>query len=598
MRVPVSSTEAGNTLSGEGATPPAAAGLGWSRSFGPLNPLRAVWWLFTSVRFAIVLLAALSAISLVGVLLPQVPPPMRGNPALESAWLQSKEDTFGFLTQLDNIGLFDIFHARWFAVLLAVTAISTGAYVISRFAGVWTAITRPRMRVPERYFDIAPNRLQIAEGMDIAKLTAHLRRTQYRVERFEEPGVTYVFADRFQWAQLASLLTHVAVIVFILSAVVSRVDAFSSPLFLSEGSTLPVFPVSDANQMQVELVDEYAAFAGNGQPLDYSSELVIYQRGEEVKRCFSTVNSPCGYNGYRFYQSAYFGFGAAVQVRDLDTGNVIYRETLALSDTMPSPNIEIRDASGALVLDEALVLTDNLSTGELAYSGALVRLPGERLLTIGLQSPATGGEQQLIVIEPGEGDAPTRLSLSEGETGDALGLAVTYVRKETTSSLLVPDLPLPPSAHSGATGDAFLQMSNVIYGTATASEGTNVEAPVSDGPPRLTIVGLRPQAVSLSPGESMSIDSYEYTFLGQREFAGIHVRRNRSDYLVWAGAALLVIGVMVTFWVPRRRLWAKITATRTMLAGQAPGHANYTRELKQLARRAGARVSEGTGEDD
>jgi len=202
------------------------------------------------------------------------------------------------------------------------------------------------------------------------------------------------------------------------------------------------------------------------------------------------------------------------------------------------------------------------------------------------------------VIEPGGSAGSARLSLAEGETGEARGLTVTYVRKGTTASLLVPDLPLPPSAQSGATGDALLQMSNVVFGTATASEGPNVDAPVSDGPPRLTIVGLKPQAVSLSPGESISIDSYEYTFLGQREFAGIHVRRNRSDYLVWVGAALLVIGVMVTFWVPRRRLWAKITATRTMLAGQAPGHANFSRELRQLARRTGANVSEGTGEDD
>jgi hypothetical protein len=517
---------------------------------------------------------------------------------LETAWLQSKEDTFGFLTQLDSIGLFDIFHARWFAVLLAVTAISTGAYVISRFAGVWTSITRPRMRVPDRYFDIAPNRLRIEERIDIVKLTAHLRRAQYRVERSEEPGATYLFADRFQWAQLASLLTHAAVIVFILSAVVSRVDAFSSPLFLSEGATLPVFPVRDANQMQVELVDEHAAFAENGQPLDYSSELVIYQRGEEVKRCVSTVNSPCSHNGYRFYQSAYFGFGAAVQVRDLDTGNVIYRETLALSDTSPSPQIEIRDHAGALLLEETLVLTDSLGTPELAYSGTLVRLPDGRLLTIGLLSPADGGEQRLTVLEPGGAAGAVRLSLGVGETGEAGGLAVRYVARGTTPSALIPDLPLPPSAQSGATGDALLQMSNVVYGTATASEGTNVDAPASDNPPRLTIVGLRPQAVSLTAGQSVSIDNYEYTFLGQREFAGIHVRRNRSDYLIWAGAALLVIGVMVTFWVPRRRLWAKITATRTMLAGQAPSNANYGRELRQLARRAGANVSKGTGEDD
>src|SRR5437899_12616487 len=107
-----------------------------------------------------VLLAVLSAVSLVGVLLPQIPAAMRGDAVLETAWLRSKEGTFGFLADpMDSLGLFDLFHTRWFAVLLAITAVSTGAYVVSRFAGVWASITRPRMRVPDRYFDMAPNRL-------------------------------------------------------------------------------------------------------------------------------------------------------------------------------------------------------------------------------------------------------------------------------------------------------------------------------------------------------------------------------------------------------------------------------------------------------
>ena len=63
-------------------------------------------------------------------------------------------------------------------------------------------------------------------------------------------------------------------------------------------------------------------------------------------------------------------------------------------------------------------------------------------------------------------------------------------------------------------------------------------------------------------------------------------------------AALIVLGLMITFWVPRRRLWARITATRTSLAGQAASHAHYTRELRRLAAEAGAAIPEGTEDDD
>ncbi len=583
------------------ALPGEAGGTGvvsWARPALIVNPLRAVWWLFTNVRFAIVLLALLSLVSLLGVVLPQVPSNIRGDDIAEANWLGFQEGKFGpFTSPMDRLGLFDLFHARWFAVVLAVTVVSTGAYIVSRFPGIWRTVTRPRKRVPDRYFQMAPHRLELAGTVDAPALEGVLRSSRYRVERFQEGGATYLFADRYPWAQMGTLLTHAAVIIFIVSAVVSRMDSYSAPLFLSEGSTLPVFPVRDPDQMQVQLVDAHAAFNADGLPLDYRSQLVIYERGEQVKECVSTVNSPCSYKGYRFYQAAYFGFGAAVQVRDPTSGNVIYRETLALSDTMPSPHVVIRDTAGNVLLDDRLLLTDTLSTDQFTYYGTLVHLAGGRLLTIGVQRPAGGGPWRLAVLEPGQAEESARLLLDEGGQGETAGLDVSYRDAGKSPAAFVPDFPLPPALDGGGAGQALLQMSNVVYGTATASEGTKIEAPPPSGPPRLTLVGLQPQAVSLEPGQSASIGGYDYTFLGQREFAGIQVKRDRSDTLVWAGAGLILVGLLVTFWVPRRRLWAKIALGRTLLAGQAASHANYTRELRRLARRAGGAVP-GEVEDD
>jgi cytochrome c biogenesis protein ResB len=568
---------------------------GWSRSFGLLNPLRAVWWLFTNVRFAVVLLAVLCALSLLGVVLPQMPLNVRGDVVAEQQWLDIQEGRFGFLTPvLDRAHLFDVFHARWFPVLLALTSVSTGAFVLSRVPGVWRAITQPRKRMPERYFEMAPDRLNVEGALDIDRLVTALRSSRYRVERYTETGTTYLFADRFAWAQVGSLLTHIAVIVFILAAVVSKADAFESPLFLAEGATLPVFPVRDADQIQVELRDAKGEFAPNGQPLDYRADLTLYRRGEEVKRCASTVNTPCTYDGYKFYQSAYFGFGAGMEVHDLATGNVLYRETLALTGISRSPHVIIRDAGGALVMDEPLVLTDEFDTGDFTYRGTIVNLADGRLLTVGLQT-AQSGEEHLTILEPGDGEGLVRLSLTAGESAESGGLTVTYASTAETPSAIVSELPLPPE---GAAGELALHLSNVVYGTARTSEGDTVATTRASGPPALTISGLRAQALTLEPGESSEIGGYRYTFLGQREFAGITVRRDRSDYLVWAGALLIVLGLVATFWVPRRRFWARITQARASLAGQAPSHAKYTRELRALAQAAGGRLSEETLHDD
>src|SRR3989449_7299699 len=566
--------------------PVPSAPRGWSRTFGVLNPLRAVWWLFTNVRFAVVLLVLLCGLSLLGVVLPQKPLPVRGDVVAEANWVRVQEGKFGFLTDpLDETELFDVFHARWFGILLTLPAGSSRASVTSRLPGAWRAITQPRKRVPDRYFETAPNRLEVAGGLDAGRLEEALRRARYRVERFDEADASNIFADRFAWAQLGTLLTHAAVIVFVLAAVVSRADAFSSPLFLAEGSTLPIFPVRDPNQMQVELRDAKAQFAADGQALDYRSEIAIYRRGEEVRSCTSTVNSPCSFAGYKFYQSAYFGFGAAWQVRDLQTGNTIYRETLALSGTAKAPHVTVRDGAGAVLLDETLVLTDELNGKDFTYRGTLVRLPSGRLVSVGLQT-ADDGDERLAVLEPGQGDGLVRLSLAEGESGDSGGLQVSYQKAEALPYATVPDLPVP--ATDAGAGTPALQLSNVVYGTDKTSAGDATPAALPGGPTVLTLTGLAAQAVKLQPGESVRVGGYEYSFLGQREFAGITVKRDRSDYLVWAGAALILAGLMATFWVPRRRFWAKITATRTVMAGQAPAHARYTRELKRLARRAGS----------
>jgi cytochrome c biogenesis protein ResB len=140
-------------------------------------------------------------------------------------------------------------------------------------------------------------------------------------------------------------------------------------------------------------------------------------------------------------------------------------------------------------------------------------------------------------------------------------------------------------------------MSNVVYGTETTSEGTAVKPPAESGLPELTIVGVRPQALTLQPGEKAEVGGYEYSFVGQREFAGIQVKRDRSDYLVWLGVGLLLAGLLATFWVPRRRLWAKISPARTQLAGHAGHLVNFEKEMAEMARDEGGTVGEQQGQE-
>ena len=577
--------------------------VSWLRLARQLDPFRATWRLFTSARWAIGIITFLVLASLLGVLIPQAPAIVRGDVAAEVQWLAQQEERFGFLTDpMNRLGFFDVFHALWFIYALGLLAVSVAVWSVSYSPSIWRAITRPRKRANDKYFSSARHRFDYATPAAGSRLESVLRRKRYAVESYQEGDTVYLFADRFQFAQLATIVSHLAIIVFLAAALVSQISGFSNGMMIAEGATAPVFPdLTHPNQMQVELLDTVGRFSPEGRALEYRSELAIYQGGEEVKRCTTTVNSPCSYNGYRFHQAAYFGFGADVQVRDLASGNVVFRETMSLSDTLPSPHVIVRDSSGDVLLDDTLVLTDILSSDEFVYYGTLVTLPDDRVITIGARRTTEGERWQPAVFEPGGGEEAVRLVLSEGESASAGGLEFVYSGLQAVPAVFVSDFPLPPNSTAGEdSGDVLLEMSNVVYGTGTASEGTAVEPAIGSGPPELTIIGLQPQAVSLRPGESVEMGGYEYSFLGQREFAGIQVKKDRSDYLIWVGTALLITGLLVTFWVPRRRVWAKITPARTYLAGQAGHLIRLDREMEDMARQEGATLdeAEGQGKDD
>lgn len=560
----------------------------WVRRLAPWNLLRAAWRLLTNVRWALALIVLLALVGLLGVLLPQIPDGVRGDSAAVSVWLDAERGEYGFLTDLiHRLGLFDVFHARWFAVGLGLLVASLIACTLNRFPTVWRSIRRPRSRVPDTYFEQAQQRASFTTPSDAAALEAVLRRHHYRLERIEEGQAVYLFADRFSWAQLGTFLTHLALILFIVGALVSKLTGFSQSLFLAEGASAAVLPSGQADQMQVQVIDAVGRFSEEGRPLDYRTEMAIFQRGQEVKHCTTSVNGPCTYDGYRFHQAAYFGFGAELQVRDLASGNVVYREVLALADTMPGPRVVISDGDGRLLLDETLVLTDLI---ESVY-GTTVSIPDDgRLVWIGAKPDSAGDDWQMVVFELGDNPDPARLALALGEKGRSGGLQYEFASLAGLPATVESEFPLPAALAGGlAQGTVLLQMSNVVYGTEEASSGETVSVPPTvDGPPTLVIVGLGPNVLDLAPGESSVLGDYEYTFLGQREFAGIQVKRDRSDNLIWAGAGLLLLGLGITFYVPRRRLWVKITGDRTYLAGVAGHRGNLRREMAKLGAEAGS----------
>jgi cytochrome c biogenesis protein ResB len=517
-----------------------------------------LWRLLASAQLAVALLGLLALAGLVAVLLPQVPAAIRGSAPAVDVWLAGQEGKFGPFTEpVYRLGLFTVVTSWWFLTALGLLAVSVCVYAADRCAAVWRNVTRPREAVPDSFFERAANHAVFA-GAPAKAVEAALARRRFEVRRTVEGETTYLFADRFAWAQLGSLVTHLAVVLFLAGGLISHFGGYTNALLIAEGTASPVFPVSDPDQMQVEVVDAVGAFDESGSALDYRSELVIYRGGEEVARGVATVNDPLTYDGYRFHQAGYLGEGAALRVRDAATGNALYREVLPLQDLVPAPVVTVRDASGAVLLDDAIVPTDFIEGAQ----GTLLSVPGSaREFWVGV-SEREEGAWELIVYDRDDPDA--RFVIPAGATREAVGLSWTFHDVDG----------LPSTLESGVPGDSARSLVMLAQDEA--------------GAPYLTLLGpVDGRALTLYAERPVRIDGREYVFEGRREFAGIEVRRDPGVNFIWAAAGLLLAGLLVTFYVPRLRLWVRVRPDETALAAPAERAGVFQSEVTRLARELG-----------
>ncbi len=542
----------------------AEAAQGTLRLERPSDLVQAVWRLLISVRFALFLIGFLALSGLLAVLLPQVPSAMRDNDAAVSAWLELQEGKFGpFTTPMDRVGLFEVFDSPWFKALLVLLVASVTVCTVSRFPPIWRSVTQPAARPPENYFERAANRAEFpSRSTDSDALERALRGRRFKVRRVEDGGATYLLADRFSWATLATFVSHLALILFLAGAVVSQRDGFSASRLIAEGTADPVFPVKHPEQMQIEVVDTSATFDERGVPVDYRTELIIYQGGEEVARGVTTVNNPLSYSGYRFHQAAYSDRGAALRVRDVATGNTIFAEVLALSDLQAAPAVTVRSAAGDVLLDDVIVPTDFLQGGA---SGTLITVPEtQERFWVGLQ-PDADNTRRLVVYSPEDEEASA--VLQAGHSAQVRGLTFTF--EEATG--------LPYAFAPGVPGDA--------------DEPLVILAETPEGEPYLTVLGpVAGRPLIVFEGSPVVVAGREYTFEGRREFAGIEVRRDPGANFIWVATGLLLVGLALTFYLPRLRLWARVRGDGAVIVGLAEKSGPFRNEMKALSRRLGVQM--------
>jgi len=213
----------------------------------------------------------------------------------------------------------------------------------------------------------------------------------------------------------------------------------------------------------------------------------------------------------------------------------------------------VRDEAGVVLLDDVIVPTDFI---EMA-NGTLISIPGTgREFWVGIVPNVEDETWSLAVFDRDDNDATFIVPIGEPHTSGGLEWTLAAVNG------------LP---------------SIVADGIAEEGRSLTVLSETPEGDPYLTIMGdFGGQALTLLPGEPATIGNREYLFEGEREFAGIEVRKDPGVKFIWIAAGLLLVGLLATFYVPRLRLWARIRGDEAVVASLAERRGVFQSEVKHL----------------
>ncbi|MFF2493899.1 cytochrome c biogenesis protein ResB [Agromyces sp. NPDC058064] len=476
--------------------------------------LRFAWRQLTSMRTALLLLLLLAIAAVPGSLVPQRSSDPNGV-------TQYFEDNPTLAPILDGFQMFDVYTSAWFSAVYLLLFVSLIGCIIPRTKHHFEALRARPPRTPARLARLAGYTERTApEGIDaetaIDAAATQLRQAGYRVERYEQRGVLSVSAERGYLRETGNLVFHTALLGVLVAVGFGGGFGFSGQRVIVEGqsfvNTLAAFDSFNPGRFfddtrlqpyslsleELDAVYEIENRKAFGQPIDFTAHVTVEGKDEEPVERTVKVNEPLYTHGTDVYL---LGNGYA-------------------------PTITVRNADGDVVFTDSVPF-----------------LPQDANLTsIGVVKVPDGMDEQLGMVGF---FYPTQ------ETLDTGAYASTY-----------PDLVYP------------VLTLNVYQGDLGINEGkpTSVYTLDPSTMEQLTGGDTGVDSIELMPGETTELpnglgtvtfenadpDAAEGDYSNSvPRFASFDIHHDPTQIWVLVFAALILGGLLVSLFVPRRRLWVK-----------------------------------------
>ncbi|MBF0539636.1 MAG: cytochrome c biogenesis protein ResB [Nitrospirae bacterium] len=282
-----------------------------------------IWGLFSSVRLAVILIAMIALLSIVGTLIEQGAEPEKNVILFKKIFGDALAPAAYRISE--SLGFMDMYSSWWFLALLALLATNLIICSLDRLPGIRRIVSKPMEPLKEDGFGHhGINKQFVCNGSltDIrVKVVTALRQLGFHPSEFAlERGVQY-YAQKWQHARYAVYVIHLNIIVILVGAVVGIQFGFHGFMKIDEGQTTDTAISRKGEEhhlgFSIRCDDFNVQFYGDtDMPKTYLSFLTVLENGKEMLKTSIEVNRPMSYKGYTFYQASYgpLGEGSGVLV--------------------------------------------------------------------------------------------------------------------------------------------------------------------------------------------------------------------------------------------------------------------------------------------
>ncbi|MFN3715500.1 MAG: cytochrome c biogenesis protein ResB [Thiobacillus sp.] len=312
---------------------------------------KSLFELLSSMRFAISLLSILAVASIVGTVLKQAEPYNNYIIQFGPYWFQVFE----------KLGLYDVYHAGWFLLILAFLVASTSVCIWRNAPNFAREMKSFREHVSEQSLAAFKHKHEAvtahAPEALAARAEAYLAEQGYQVKRVAREEGLLLAAKAGKWNRLGYFLAHAAIVLICIGGLMdgnlvfkaqqmlgmkkietrdipqSQVPAISrlspaNPSFrgsvqIPEGSSADVAFLNVADGYLVQDLPFTVALKrfriehySTGQPKSFESDLELFdQSGKKIREATIAVNHPLIHDGIAIYQASFADGGTKLALR-------------------------------------------------------------------------------------------------------------------------------------------------------------------------------------------------------------------------------------------------------------------------------------------